>query len=278
VADTFHVKPLLKWIQLDREFLLLGFESGSVTLYQGDLQTLRPVDTVLFSPGVESSCSGSSLGGLNEWRDRKMRIQSTLEWLNGWILSLTLEVRPRLFLAGPQELTRKCLQIFQYENLASHAVSDTYSQQELSKLGTKVRVQLRAEARKSYRRRLAEFSDALSVRQASGNIFAIAQAAALGNVRKLLVADGIQLFGKLNRSSGSLQLHGGDLDHEDDDVLDDLAQLVLNRGGEVTVAARAEIPSGSAIQAILDEPDRHGYATVRARPGLTHVRFERSAS
>ena len=43
------------------------------------------------------------------------------------------------------------------------------------------------------------------------------------------------------------------MDHEDDDILDDLAQIVLSQGGEVIVASKNEIPKGRPILAILDD-------------------------
>jgi hypothetical protein len=41
------------------------------------------------------------------------------------------------------------------------------------------------------------------------------------------------------------------MDHEDDDVLDDLAQKVLLAGGEVVVVERDQIPEQRSILAVL---------------------------
>ncbi len=48
-------------------------------------------------------------------------------------------------------------------------------------------------------------------------------------------------------------MHPIDLNHEDDCILDDLAQMVLSQGGEVVIAKRSEIPKGRPILAILDD-------------------------
>ena len=69
-----------------------------------------------------------------------------------------------------------------------------------------------------------------------------------------MIADDIQLFGKLNGKSGKIKLHEKDLDHEDDDILDDIAQTVLAHGGKVTLAAKNEIPRKYPIMAIIDNP------------------------
>lgn len=41
VATSFHVKPLLRWMQVDREFLLLGISDGFASLYQGNRESLQ---------------------------------------------------------------------------------------------------------------------------------------------------------------------------------------------------------------------------------------------
>jgi len=55
----------------------------------------------------------------------------------------------------------------------------------------------------------------------------------------------------MNLISGDLVIHPEHLDHEDDDLLDDIAQTVIQNGGEVIVAKRNEIPNRRPILAIL---------------------------
>ncbi len=88
---------------------------------------------------------------------------------------------------------------------------------------------------------------------ASKNIFQIARAVVRGQVRKLVIMEDISIFGKIDRKSGGLAIHPFDQDHEDDDILDDLAQMVLSQGGEVIVAPRDQIPKGRPILAILED-------------------------
>lgn len=87
---------------------------------------------------------------------------------------------------------------------------------------------------------------------AKKNIFQIAKAAVQGRIKKLIIADGINIFGKVDKKTGGLAIHPVDLDHEDDDILDDLAQTVLASGGEVVIAPREEIPKGRPILAIIE--------------------------
>jgi hypothetical protein len=70
----------------------------------------------------------------------------------------------------------------------------------------------------------------------------VAEAAVSGRVRRLLVADGKPLFGRVDRTTGEVTLHAGQSGPQDDDVLDDLAEIVLARGGDVLVLDPSRMP------------------------------------
>lgn len=105
-------------------------------------------------------------------------------------------------------------------------------------------------------RNILEFQQAERVRLGKRNLFQIAKAAVQGRIKKLIVTDGIQIFGKIDPRTGGISIHPVHSDHEDDDLLDDLAQMVLARGGEVVVAPKDSIPKNSPILAILKTPLR----------------------
>ena len=112
---------------------------------------------------------------------------------------------------------------------------------------------MKNEAKTSLGKALNEFWFAEEGHRTQKNIFQISKAVAQGKVRKLLVTDELNIFGRIDKKSGGLCIHPFDLDHEDDDILDDLAQMVLSQGGEVIIAKRNQIPNGRPILAILDD-------------------------
>ena len=59
-----------------------------------------------------------------------------------------------------------------------------------------------------------------------------------------MIGEDFNLFGKVDPKTGALTLHSSDLDHEDDCILDDLAQTVLAQGGKVIVAPQTQVPGG----------------------------------
>ncbi|OFZ25952.1 MAG: hypothetical protein A2381_09850 [Bdellovibrionales bacterium RIFOXYB1_FULL_37_110] len=241
VADSFHVKPLLKWIQIDSEFLLLGLQYGSANLYQGNLHDFKHIDTRIYS---QSPYNQKNQEHLNE----------TLELLNDSILNFSTKKIPILFLAGNKELAQPFLKILRNKNIKVTLISHSFNELRLLDLCSQIRSTLKANAQKNVEKTLAEFRHPTNGNQVKRKISTIAKAAVQGRIKRLLIADDIQLFGKLNGKSGKIKLHEKDLDHEDDDILDDIAQTVLAHGGKVTLAAKNEIPRKYPIMAIIDNP------------------------
>lgn len=117
--------------------------------------------------------------------------------------------------------------------------------------------QLRAEAWKIveplYTQRLAKLTDgyqlAKSRQQGSEDLAQIAQAGAEGRIGMLLVESDRQIPGRIDRATG--QIRAGDLSDPDfDDLLDDLAELVLRMKGDVVIVPADRMPSSSGVAAV----------------------------
>lgn len=255
VATSFHVKPLLRWMQVDREFLFLGISEGSASLYQGNQNSFNLIDTIIFPAILLKSTDPDTYQDLKKSRLKSLKYDETTEWLNEWLFGLTKESKPPLFVAGQKVLTNVFLKDTSYQNTRRQPVWTSFSQEKATEICSEIRSILKKDAKKDLEQALMEFYQAEDLNLANKNIFQIAKATIKGKVLKLIIADGINIFGKIDKKSGGLSIHPTHLDHEDDDILDDLAQEVLAQGGEVVVASREEIPKGRPILAILERPD-----------------------
>jgi hypothetical protein len=132
-------------------------------------------------------------------------------------------------------------------------IAQFFREEKASEIAQVVRSILRQEARTRLEQALLTFKIADEMNLVQRSIRKIAKAAVQGRVRKLVIASNREYFGKLDPKTGDIRLHPFDLDHEDDDILDDLAQSVLKSGGEVYVVKKDEIPSGRPILAILED-------------------------
>lgn len=253
VATSFHVKPLLRWLQGDQEFLLLGLKKDSAHLYLGSQDTFKMVDSILFPEFFKTRESLTDYTSLKKARQNKIKEAETFTWVNDWVSELTKNSKPRLFVAGEPSLVQGLHRSLSYKNTVKTSVSNFFTKQNAMESCRNIRKMLKDESKKSLEKALLEFRFAEEGKRTRKNIFQISRAVVQGKVRKLIVTDELSIFGKIDLKSGGLAIHPFDLDHEDDCILDDLAQMVLSQGGEVIVAKRDEIPKGRPILAILDE-------------------------
>lgn len=254
IATTFHVKPLLKWVQVDRDFLFLGFGEGFASIYQGNQSSFSLVNTLILPEMRHITNDLNSYQEFKKDRLKLIKYDETIEWLNEWLFSLTKDSKPPLFVAGQKELTHIFLKNIRYQNTRRNPVWSSFSHENATEICLEIRSTLKKEAENDLEYALMEFYQAEDLNLAHKNIFQIAKASIQGKVRKLIIADEINIFGKIDKKSGGLTIHPAHLDHQDDDILDDLAQVVLAQGGEVIVASREKIPKGRPILAILERP------------------------
>lgn len=253
VASSFHVKPLLRWLQGDQEFLFLGLEKESAHLYLGSQDSFKLVDSILFPEFFKNKDPISDYRSLKKARQNKMKEAETFSWLNEWILELTKSSKPKLFIAGESSLVQALNRTLKYKNAVKTPISNAFSKNRAMESCQIIRKILKEHSKMSLEKALLEFRFAEEENRAKKNIFQISKAVVQGRVRKLIVTDEVSIFGKIDQKSGGLAIHPFDLDHEDGCILDDLAQMVLSQGGEVVVAKRNEIPKGRLILAILDD-------------------------
>jgi hypothetical protein len=241
VATSFHVKPLLKWMQSDQEFLLLGLSQESIDLYIGSQSTLKLIDSLFFADNLI---------------DKKFKEKEIIFWLSGWVSEIAKHTKPKLYMAGEKAILKNVARALKYRCTVKKPVSKNFSEKNLNHIVSLIRNAIKVDSRKVIEKCLFDFRLAEQDNRVQKNIFQIARSAVQGRVRKLLVSYDFNIYGKIDRKSGDLVIHPFDLDHEDDDILDDLAQMVLSQGGEVVVASHDEIPKGRPILAILEQDEK----------------------
>jgi hypothetical protein len=93
-----------------------------------------------------------------------------------------------------------------------------------------------------------EFEEARSKGLGADDLAKIAEAATQARVGSLLVEAERRIPGRLDQATGSVTLSG--LEHpEVDDLLDDLAELVLKKGGQVVVVPAVDMPVATGAAA-----------------------------
>lgn len=231
VATSFHVKPILRWLQSDRDFVLVGFERGAVYIYSGNQHSMNHLDTLL---NVDAEITAQKI------KEACERLKTS---------------KSKLFLVGAKkhvEAVRSKLPL----GLSSNSIHWTgFKTSHVSRLYREVRDDLRRDVEATIMNSFLDFEYAQKLDITENNVFRIARAATQGRVKKLLISEDVHLFGKFDRMTGGLSLHHDHLDHEDDCVLDDIAQTVIHFGGEVVVAKQDKVPGGHYALAITEPSD-----------------------
>jgi molybdopterin converting factor small subunit len=165
--------------------------------------------------------------------------------LNEMINNLTKNNGLRVFVSGENSISNELLQKLDYGRISRLAFWPFFEQECLEDICLDIRSGLLQESQEALEQSIMDFNYASDLKIANRNIVEIAKAAVLGKVKKLLIAEDVKIFGKLNLITGAILLNLVDQDH-------DIAQTVIAQGGEVSVVPKYKIPFGRAALAILE--------------------------
>ncbi len=249
VASSFHVKPLLKWMQTDRECLVLDFENEVCRIYQAGRLSWKSIQELPYAP-------------VNELVDRTE--------INDFLLKNTSHPRPPIFLCGRKEIIEGLSLGLNYDGLRHFFAIENTPPSRLEIIKNHVSRTMQREELFQIDSSLAEYQFAEQFFITRSDLKGIAKAAVQGKVRKLIIAEDQKIFGKLNPLSGEIKVHPFDLDHEDDDLLDDIAQVVLKKGGSVIVSKKKDIFEGHPALAILNFESEVELLALARRRGQDH--------
>lgn len=265
VADTFHIKPLVKWAQQDQEFLVVGLTFDGAHIFKGSQSELKKIDSAVYPESLKRWDNDGGYSSLKEKRQHNAELQHTMEWLAGWVDDLVKGVNTTVFVAGNKDYVKAFIKNFNSDKLYPETIAPHFSLENAYDVCKNVRALLRLDSAAKLNQTLEQFDLALKSKTVKTNLFQIAKAAISGKVEKLIVAEDLNVFGKMDQATGGIALHPKDMNHEDDCLLDDLAQTVLLKGGEVTVVKRSEIPRGLPVMAVLSGRQSELYAEA-SRP------------
>ena len=272
VADSFHTKPLRRFLQSVDRYQVLGLSLDKIRLFEGNRHALDELEPVAGVPRTIADALGAELtephqtvasyGGVGGASTRMHHghggkadeTDIDAERFFRAVDRAVLEhyTKPSglpLILAALPEHHHLFHQVSQNPLLVHDGIRynpDSLPTDELRALAWQA-----AEPR--YRARLAslreEFEQARSKGIGSDNLAQVAEASASGRVETLLVDADRQIAGRLDSATGRVDLANLSDPHIDD-LLDDLSELVGKKGGTVMVIPTAEMPSPTGLAAI----------------------------
>jgi hypothetical protein len=274
VANSFHLKPLLRVFQSADRFQVLAMTRDHVRLYQGNRDTMDEVTlhasvprTLTEALGEQVTDSHTALkpvghlghggailamhGGSGSRKDELDKdTQRFFRAVDRAIVEHhTKPVGVPMVLAALPEHHALFREVSHNPLLLPDAISgnpDAFTLDELREKAWSI-----VEPR--YTSRLAgyidEYREGVPRHLSSAELSEVAMAALGGRVRTLLIEDDRIVPGRVDRLTGRL-FHGELSDPHAGDMLDDLAEIVLRRGGDAVIVPRDRMPSVTGIAGI----------------------------
>ncbi len=281
VADSFHVKPLLRIHQSADRFQILGLSRTSVCLYEGNRDALGAIALAEGVPETPDEVPGGAR------RDAHLTVASYGSVPQGMIGSGGAHSAMHHGHGGRSEATD--LETERFFRAVDRAVLQHHTQPSglplilaalpehhqlfrsisrnphLLPMGIDVHPSaldsldaLRERAwlllQPQYDARLEALAEAFGTARAhkmgDDVLPQVARAAVAGRIKTLLIEEERYLPGRLDMDTGHIE-NGGDLhDAHTDDLLDDLGELVASMGGTVVVVPGARMPTSTGVAAI----------------------------
>lgn len=272
VADSFHVKPLHRIVQSAERFMVLALDRTQARLYEGDRDALAEVPITAFPTTLtealgdqvtEEHVYGSvPVGGAGRMQgqgsighgqgQRKDEIDVDTERFFRIVARGVLDTYSRptglpLILCALAEHHTPFREIIHNPQLLETGIAHNPATYDLDGLRAAAWAVLEPHFVARLEAHVERFGTARAHALGADEPDEVALAALGGRVQLLLVEAERVLPGRIDRGTG--RIVAGDLaDPHVDDVLDDLAELVLDMGGDVVVvpAARMPVPTGVA--------------------------------
>jgi hypothetical protein len=275
VADSFHLKPLLRELQSGDRYQLLALNRHEAKLYEGNRHALDEVEltnvastieealgkelteqhlvVASYGAGAARTGGGSVPPSIHAHGDKNDEVDSDRDRFFRSIDRSILEHHSRvsglpLMLAALTEYHAPFRAVSHNPFLMADGIMknpDSLSRDQLCAEAWRVMEPYCIERMAKH---VEDFQTAQSQQLGASDLTDIARALIAGRVGVLLVEADRQIPGKLDPTSGAVELSS--LDATDtDDLLDDFAELTLKMGGEVMIVPAEELPSTSGAAA-----------------------------
>lgn len=273
VADSFHIKPLLRILQSADRYYIVGLNRQELKLFEGNRDALdevelspdipRTVDEVIGENGREPETSawtyrtGVNPSGVFQGQggpDASSIVENDTERFFRAVDQAILDHYSRpanapLLLAALPENQSLFRRISRNPFLVNEEIDvhpDDISLDELRNRAWRT-------VEPQYLERLAGLVDQFGAARAAGrgdaDLVQVTRNAVTGRVGTLLVEAGRRIPGHINPTTGEIEFDEA-MNPEIDDLIDDLAEIVLQNSGEVVVVPAERMPTKTGIAAI----------------------------
>lgn len=266
VADSFHVKPLIRTMQFGDRFSVLCFGIQNVRVAEGNQYQLSDVPVRNLPKGIHEASlqenTRANSGGRGAGAPplhaepapdqiQTMQLEPFMKLIDQRVWENYSRDRhlPMVVIADPQHLGN-FLAATKNPYMLEQGVAINPNGLDGERLRAEAWKIIEPRYREEIKRLQDQFHIARSQQKGSDAIPDVAEAAAVGRVGTLLVDADRQVPGVLHRESGVIEPPSNTHTRGGDDVLDDLAEMVLRMDGQVYVLPHDQMPTDAGVAAM----------------------------
>ena len=269
VADSFHIKPLIRVFQSADRYHLLGLDQKEFSLFEGTRYGIEQID---LHPDIQNTIEealgedyeeklltkggsgprgkaifhgfGSKTDVIDDITEKFFRVVDK-EVLDHYSRTMELPV----YLVALDQYHSLFQKMSKNQYLQKEGIKTDYTSMSLTELKDAAWEVLEPIYLEKTRLLVDQFEIARSKDEGSDDIAQVARAATEGRISQVLIESDRIHPGYVDVESG--ELYDGDLiNPEIDDVLDDIAELAFKQQGEVVVVPKERMPSDTGVAAI----------------------------
>ncbi len=271
VADSFHIKPLIKAFQSTESYQLLGLSRNNFTLYQGNRygfseialppDTPRTLEEVLGKQLTDPYLSHASYGGTggnamyHGHGDVKHEMDNDNEKYFRYVDRFVLENYSKpsklpLILVSLMENHTLFKNMSNNPYLIEEGVHNSYDSLKMDELKIKALEIIKPINLEKIQNLAESYKKAEAESLGSSDLAQVSKAAFEGRIETILIEENRIVPGKINYETGAVKF-GTIGDPECDDILDDIAELTMLRKGDVMILPKDKMPKTTGVSAIF---------------------------
>lgn len=263
VSDTYHTKPLLRFLHSNRRYFVLSITQNDVSLYEGSsfgagAVELHGVPSSLrdaLGVSVHDRVVGTHTPGIFHGRgpgreESKEELLKYFRVIDKGLREFLREEHTPLLLAAVGYYHSIYREANTYPHLLPQGIEGNFERSNEEQIHAAAWPIVEKQHDAEIEEWIARFRDAAGTGLGSSKLEDVAVAAVSGRVRGLLVAEGMKVWGMFDRATGSVTRHERQRDERDGDLADDIAEEAFRRGAEIFVLPPDRMPTREPLAAI----------------------------
>lgn len=250
ISSSFHIRPLLEEVFVNLEYVLINISETDVRIYQADLQQVEFIKSFDYAstenpslPWEQSRVSSGDMSQLiphrtmNHLKNVAFQVMENLQLGSVPVLVTGNETLKGIFLRYyshahgvidiSEDLTdNSCMSIMTSMKKYRQTILDFYAE--------------------TFKIRLMKL---IKTGQLISDLGQVIKSIGQGEVLRLMIPSGRNLWGRVNFKTGKYSLAQDA--SEGEDILNELAEEVIRRGGKIQFISQHFFPTGSTCMAIL---------------------------